>query len=811
MFGVSVDALDDSAASGEAAERVPVLLPDGLAEMPPGPGLAAMLESIDTAECSSADVFTALRAQARQVAHDQARLLVMMLEAAYAERADAVRVVRRGGVPDGPLDAAGLARVRELDDFCADQIAFTLHRSQFSTAEDVFLAKDLCERLPLVFERLSAGRIDLPRAKVFSSCLTDVDDGMARRLAAELIDKAERWDPALLRERLSYRVRRDDPDRARRRQAAAVTDRRVYVQPHTDGTAELAGTNLPPDRALAAYNRIDRIARAAKSVGDTRTLGQLRADTMLDLLSGRPFHTIPSLDDFTAEADQAARNLGLTPNHPDHPNDPPTPRHRKGRLQPRTRKPPGNPRGRGVITPTPTRPRPTHHKHHNDDNHDNHDDHDNGPSRATQIRPTNHSNSNPVPQSNASPDPNAGPNTDNRWHHHTGPNTNTGSDSDSDGVRPNPDGEELSDHDHLGRYLPADHDPIGTATLHPHNDPDADPDTDDDHDWAPDADRNADADWDLDADRDTGAGADWDHNPDRDAATPPTGQQPSEAIRTEPTPAQPQRVQPERAQPERADGHRPEPPPGTNNEQRPPTRPPTPAEPSSPFIGHGDPDTIPVASDDPRMCVCGGIQPAPRRGVVDIQVQLSTLMALNDNPGFVPGWGPILADIARQVAHDRDTNPQWKYSITDENGLLLHHGHIKRRPTTTEENFVKARDKTCRAPGCRHPATTCDTDHRQTWADHGPSHRANLESACRHHHRLRHEHGYHITHLPDGTFLWQAPNGHTYRVPPDATLHLTTEDNETALTEALIQYLIHHPHTHHENNTAQPDHGQPLW
>ena len=421
--------LDGSAASGEAAERVPVLLPDGLAEMSPGPGLAAVLESIDTAECSSADVFTALRAQARQVAHDQARLLVMMLEAAYAERADAVRVVCRGGVPDGPLDAAGLARVRELDDFCADQIAFTLHRSQFSTAEDVFLAKDLCERLPLVFERLSAGRIDLPRAKVFSSCLTDVDDGMARRLAAELIDKAERWDPALLRERLSYRVRRDDPDRARRRQAAAVTDRRVYVQPHTDGTAELAGTNLPPDRALAAYNRIDRIARAAKSVGDTRTLGQLRADTMLDLLSGRPFHTIPSLDDFTTEADQAARNLGLTPNHPDNPNDPPTPRHRKGRLQPRTRKPPGNPRGRGVITPTPTRPRPTHHKHHNHDNHDNHDEHDNGHSRATQIRPTNHSNSNPVPQSNAnpdpgaSPDPGAGPNTDNHWHHHTSPNT----------------------------------------------------------------------------------------------------------------------------------------------------------------------------------------------------------------------------------------------------------------------------------------------------------------------------------------------------------------------------------------------------
>ena len=32
---------------------------------------------------------------------------------------------------------------------------------------------------------------------------------------------------------------------------------------------------------------------------------------------------------------------------------------------------------------------------------------------------------------------------------------------------------------------------------------------------------------------------------------------------------------------------------------------------------------------------------------MDLQLQLTTLIGLNDNPGLIPGWGPILADIAR--------------------------------------------------------------------------------------------------------------------------------------------------------------------
>jgi len=86
--------------------------------------------------------------------------------------------------------------------------------------------------------------------------------------------------------------------------------------------------------------------------------------------------------------------------------------------------------------------------------------------------------------------------------------------------------------------------------------------------------------------------------------------------------------------------------------------------------------------------------------------------------------------------------------------------------------------RACRAPGCRKPARNCDKDHRQEWSNNGPSHRGNIDNACRHHHRLRHEHDYHVYRLPDGTYLWQAPNGLIYPVPPHTTLRLTVEGND---------------------------------
>jgi len=162
--------------------------------------------------------------------------------------------------------------------------------------------------------------------------------------------------------------------------------------------------------------------------------------------------------------------------------------------------------------------------------------------------------------------------------------------------------------------------------------------------------------------------------------------------------------------------------------------------------------------------------------VVDIQVKLSTLAELDNDPALIPGWGPVIADIARQVAHDQQTNPVWRWSITDDEGQLLHHGHTRRRPDAAEDAFVRARDRSCRAPGCRRRAARCELDHRIEWSRGGPSHRGNLDARCNHHHRFRGQPGHTINRTDHG-IRWTTPNGRSYNIGPNKDISLTSRDD----------------------------------
>src|SRR5690606_15492537 len=129
----------------------------------------------------------------------------------------------------------------------------------------------------------------------------------ARTIATKLVDRAEAWTLAQLRDKLRYHIDRADPQAKRRRYRKAVTDRGVWLYANDDGTANLTGVNLPPHRAAAALDRLDRLARAARRDGDPRTLPQLRADAFTDLHTGTPFQLSPTTDPITAHADTEAQ------------------------------------------------------------------------------------------------------------------------------------------------------------------------------------------------------------------------------------------------------------------------------------------------------------------------------------------------------------------------------------------------------------------------------------------------------------------------------------------------------------------------
>lgn len=150
------------------------------------------------------------------------------------------------------------------------------------------------------------------------------------------------------------------------------------------------------------------------------------------------------------------------------------------------------------------------------------------------------------------------------------------------------------------------------------------------------------------------------------------------------------------------------------------------------------------------------------KAIVDIHVDLETLVGLSEAPGELAGFGPVIADIARQVT-EQQHDAEWRWTVAHpETGLPVHHGITRRRATPTQRRQVETYNTTCVFPGCRMPATSCDLDHRVPWSEKGPTITDNLAPLCRHDHRIRHQTGWSHRALPDGDFQWTSPLGHTY-------------------------------------------------
>jgi hypothetical protein len=185
----------------------------------------------------------------------------------------------------------------------------------------------------------------------------------------------------------------------------------------------------------------------------------------------------------------------------------------------------------------------------------------------------------------------------------------------------------------------------------------------------------------------------------------------------------------------------------------------------------------------------GGVAlPGPRRGVVELQVPLTTLLGLSQLPGELGGWAPVVADIARQIAQQmRDGT--WRWSAYDVFGELAYHGVTNERPTvgrfpTAEQAaYVRARDRICVAPGCRRSARMCDIDHTLPWVKDGPTETCNLGLLCRLHHLFKHSAGCELLQLSSGYFAWKFPSGLQYVTTPDTPL---LDDNQLAELPKLI-------------------------
>lgn len=268
-------------------------IPDGLDRMAPGPVLGTYLASVDVSRLSGYDRVVLLRAHQRMVAHYQAKL--------YEDMVSIRDVFSDMG------DDAGMVAASEIQ--CA------LHLTRRSADVEMAFAMDLVHRLPKVFSMLCEGVIDHRRARTIERSTCHLSTGVAQQVVERIAEAAQVMTTGQLQARIRKLCIEADPDEAKERYERAVTDRKLIAEPTVDGTANLLGLDLPPDRVAVVSRRINMIARSLRRDGETRTMDQLRADVYMDLLQGTEHkNNGKSVIHLTADLDTLA---GLT----DHPGD----------------------------------------------------------------------------------------------------------------------------------------------------------------------------------------------------------------------------------------------------------------------------------------------------------------------------------------------------------------------------------------------------------------------------------------------------------------------------------------------------------
>jgi hypothetical protein len=643
-----------------------------------------------------------MRAQHRQTAHEQARLMAAMAE-----------VARCGVGPDNQLP-----RMAEPDEFAADEIRGALSWTRSAANTQLSLAWDLLDRLPQVFAALDAGSIDVPKARVFSDWTGGLTDEQAHHICDRLLPEA----PALTTGQLVERVKRMaiaiDPEWARRKYEEAVRDRKVVGYRNEDGTANLCGYRLPADRAAAACAHIDELARKAKRAGDGRPIDHIRSDLYLAMLDGSfigwsEADIITSLLGAATSPAGGRRDTAHAAGHSDGRDDvkrrcgqpgQPSTYSQEGRVRP------GDPTGLGDPNPAQRNPYPQCSGGQGS-----------GGGVAATARPDE-----AAEEAVGCGDPSGvgaddAPGTADRGHDPADVGT----------TRPVPPGKESSEEtaDGRGRNTGRERNVNDGARGHVIEEP-----------------------WPIRSARDTAAESSG-HEPTPSSSTPsgPLLRRAGVEIRVEVTtllglddhPAEMAGWGPVHAELARrlvrdqtaAEWRYAI----TDDDGRLLTE----------GISRRRPAGYPTRAESPS-----------RGGIVELQVPLAILHGLAACPARCDGWADLVADLTRQA--DR----QQRDGRHERDGRDKRDGVLGRSPGRPMRRRTQIRDRTCVHPGCRTPASGTDGDHTNDWAHGGATEDRNLGSLCRHDHRLRHEGGWQLRQPAPGYFVWTSRLGIHYRVPP---------------------------------------------
>lgn len=165
------------------------------------------------------------------------------------------------------------------------ELATALRISERAAESLIDEADILTAHLPATHAALADGRITPRQARILVDALALLDDDVRADLERQALAAADQSATAFARTVRRLRETRDAAT-AIERHRAAREGRQVTCQPGDDGMAWLVA-HLPAAEAIAIDSRLDDLARGLAREGDPRTIGQLRADALADVLLDR--------------------------------------------------------------------------------------------------------------------------------------------------------------------------------------------------------------------------------------------------------------------------------------------------------------------------------------------------------------------------------------------------------------------------------------------------------------------------------------------------------------------------------------------
>lgn len=173
------------------------------------------------------------------------------------------------------------------------ELAAALRVTEYAAGVLIGHAEALVRRYPTVLDALAGGRVTKRHAELLADTLDSVEPELRDRILPEAVRLAETEPVGAFRRALRKLVDTVQVVTLPERYEQAVQGRRVWVEPADDAMARLM-VYLPAVEAHAVWHRATTIAKRLKARdGEDRTLDQLRADILADLLIDGDTTTLP--------------------------------------------------------------------------------------------------------------------------------------------------------------------------------------------------------------------------------------------------------------------------------------------------------------------------------------------------------------------------------------------------------------------------------------------------------------------------------------------------------------------------------------